>query len=416
MDTSHLSISELSECIKMRQVSPVKVVQDCLVRIEKLNSQLNAFITVTADQALHEAKIAEDEIKDGKWRSPLHGIPVAVKDFFDTAGIRTTAGFRGFKDRVPQKDAVVVQKLKEAGAIIVGKTNMHELGMGTTSLESFYGPVHNPWNTKFIAGGSSGGSAAAVAARLCYATVDTDAVGSCRIPTSCCGVTGFKATYGLISGRGILDGERADPAILKFAHVGTITRTAQDAALVLNVIADQKTSESPFNHDSSSAFKPGKRFALGIVKNIDANGAILEWFRECVREFKIRGNKISEVEVPFAAATFDIKNVDDERRNISQKLFKDIDLILLPTTKDLTPTIDDARLTGPQAVSPAYTFFANYFGLPAITVPCGYDSNDLPLGLQIVGAPWNEGAVLSAGGVFQNATTWHLRSPGFQSY
>jgi len=175
----YLSITEVSELIRQKKVSPVELVTGCLERIEQLNPKLNAFITVIAEQALEEAKIAEREIKDGKWRGPLHGIPVGVKDFFDTAGIKTTAAFEYFKDRVPSKDAEVVTKLKKAGAIVIGKMNMHELGMGTTSVISHFGSVHNPWNQDYVAGGSSGGSAAAVAAGLCYATVDTDAIGSC---------------------------------------------------------------------------------------------------------------------------------------------------------------------------------------------------------------------------------------------
>ncbi len=203
---SHLSITEVSELIRQKKVSPVELVTGCLERIEQLHPKLNAFIKVTADQALQEAKIAEREITNGTWKGPLHGIPVGVKDFFDTAGIRTTAAFAAFKDRVPAKDAEVVTKLKEAGAIVLGKLNMHELGMGTTSVMSHFGAVHNPWNTDYVAGGSSGGSAAAVAAGLCYATVDTDAIGSCRLPAACCGVVGFKGTYGLLSTKGIAIG------------------------------------------------------------------------------------------------------------------------------------------------------------------------------------------------------------------
>jgi len=190
-------IHEVSKRIRKEEVLPVDVVGACLKRIEALNRELNAFITVLADRAIEQAKIAEAEIRSGDWRGPLHGIPVGIKDFYDTAGVKTTAAFEQFKDRVPARDAVGVARLKDAGAVIIGKTNMHELGMGTTSLVSYYGPVHNPWNRDYIAGGSSGGSAAAVACGMCYATLDTDAIGSCRLPASCCGVVGFKGTYGL---------------------------------------------------------------------------------------------------------------------------------------------------------------------------------------------------------------------------
>ena len=173
--------------------------------MEQLNASTNAFITMLPDQARHQAKDAASEIAAGAYRGPLHGIPIAIKDFYDTAGIRTTAAFEHFQHRIPQRDAVSVKKLKDAGAIIVGKTNMHRLGMGTTGIESAYGPVLNPWNADYIAGGSSAGSAAAVASGMCHATLDTDAIGSCRLPASCCGVVGFKGTYGLIDAKGILE-------------------------------------------------------------------------------------------------------------------------------------------------------------------------------------------------------------------
>ena len=200
--TAELDIEDLAtihDRIRTQKLSPVEVLAGCLKRIEQVNPQLNAFITVLADQALAQATAAEVEIKAGKWRGPLHGIPVAIKDFYDTAGIKTTAAFERFKDRVTHKDAVGVAKLKEAGAVIIGKTNMHRLGEGTTGLDSYFGPVHNAWSAEHIAGGSSSGSAAAVATGMCYATLDTDAIGSCRLPAACCGVVGFKCTYGLIN-------------------------------------------------------------------------------------------------------------------------------------------------------------------------------------------------------------------------
>ena len=191
-EVHYAKINEISERIRERKVSPGEVVKASLERIEKLDPKLNAFITVLADEALEQAKAAEAEIKAGDWRGPLHGIPVGIKDFYDTAGIKTTAAFELFKDRVPAKDAAGVVKLNQAGAIVIGKMNMHELGMGTTSLVSYYGPVHNPWDSRHIAGGSSGGSAAAVASGMCDATLDTDTIGSCRLPAACCGVVGFR--------------------------------------------------------------------------------------------------------------------------------------------------------------------------------------------------------------------------------
>src|SRR6266498_552871 len=236
---AHSTLQEIANLIREQKVSPVEVVDACLERMEELNPKLNTFITVLADQARAQAQVAETEIKAGKWRGPLHGIPVAIKDFYDTAGIKTTAAFEHFKDRVPEKDALGVSKLKEAGAILIGKTNMHQLGMGTTGLESYFGPVRNPWNPDYIPGGSSSGSAAAVASSMCYATLDTDAIGSCRLPAACCGVVGFKGTYGLISSKGILEGEEADEMILWLSHPAITTRSVADTAIMLDVLAER---------------------------------------------------------------------------------------------------------------------------------------------------------------------------------
>src|SRR5580765_6615520 len=210
------------------EMSPVDIVDGCLARIETLNQRLNAFITVLSDEAREHAKAAEAEIKAGKWRGPLHGVPVGVKDFYDTANVRTTAAFETFKHRVPRHDAAAVAKLNDAGAPVTGKPNLHQLGMGTTGLESYFGPVRHPWNDTYIPGGSSSGSSAAVAAGMCYATLDTDAIGSCRLPAACCGVVGFKATFGSISSKGILEGEKADETILWLSHPGITTRSAED--------------------------------------------------------------------------------------------------------------------------------------------------------------------------------------------
>ena len=225
------TITDLAPRLRRKEVSPLELTRTCLDRIEKLNPSLNAFITVTAESALAEARAAEKEISRGEWRGPLHGIPVALKDLIDTAGTRTTAASALYQNRVPAEDAEVVRRLRKAGAVILGKNNLHEFAYGASSLVSFFGDVHNPWNTSHIAGGSSGGSAAAVAAGLCYAAIGTDTAGSIRLPASLCGCVGIKPTYGRVSTRGVI------PLSWSLDHVGPLAATVADAALVLQAIA-----------------------------------------------------------------------------------------------------------------------------------------------------------------------------------
>jgi len=225
------SILEIAEKLKKRAISPVELTRDCLERIEKLNSTLNAFITITGNSATAQAGQAEEEIKHGRWRGPLHGVPLALKDIIDTAGVRTTAASALFKDRIPSEDAEVVRRLKDAGAVLLGKQNLHEFAYGGSSVVSNFGEVHNPWNPAYIAGGSSGGSAAAVAAGLCYGAIGTDTAGSIREPAALCGVVGLKPTYGRVSTRGVI------PLSWSLDHVGPITATLSDAAVILQAIA-----------------------------------------------------------------------------------------------------------------------------------------------------------------------------------
>jgi aspartyl-tRNA(Asn)/glutamyl-tRNA(Gln) amidotransferase subunit A len=399
------TIAEISQSIRRREVSPVEIVRATLARIEKANPILNAFITVLRDEALRAAKRAEAEIAAGDWRGPLHGVPVGIKDMFDTADVRTTAAFEHFRHRVPAKDAHAVAQLKHAGAIIVGKTNMHRLAMGTTSLESAYGAVRNPWNRDFIAGGSSGGSAAAVAAGLCYATLDTDAIGSCRLPAACCGATGFKGTYGLIDNAGILDGEPVDKSILWLAHAAVTTRSAEDTMLVLNILAEPR-AQTP---DYRAALEQGGRLRLGAATNFAADTDVAAAFAAALKPLRGLG-ELFEVEAPLATPGLDVSNIEADRRAIAGALFRDIDVLVLPTTAARTPTI--AQATGnPMALSAENTMFANYFGLPAISVPAGFDANGLPLGLQIVGKPWDELTVLRVAHLYQAGTSWSARRP-----
>lgn len=396
----HSSIKEISALIRQRKLSPVEVVDACLKQIEELNPKLNAFITILADQARGQAQAAEAEIKAGYWRGPLHGVPVGIKDFYDTAGVKTTAAFQYFKNRVPAKDALNVSKLKSAGAIIIGKTNMHQLGMGTTGLESCFGPIHNPWNSEYIAGGSSGGSAAAVASGMCFATLDTDAIGSCRLPAACCGVTGFKGTYGLLSPQGILEGEQPpDEMILWLSHPGVTARSAEDAALMLDVLAERNGVAISTNFDD--ALTRYEKLRVGVANNFRAESKVAEVFEKAVETLRNLGHVMNRASVPFGDPNGGISNIEADRKTIAEWAFKDIDVLLLPTTATTVPTIKDAG-TNPQALSPENTAFANYYGLPAISIPCGFDANGLPLGLQMVGKPWDDGVVLRLAHQYQS--------------
>jgi len=401
-------ITDVAKSIRKQNVSPVELVEACLKRIEDLNPKLNAFITVLNDQAREQARTAEAEIKAGKWRGPLHGIPVAVKDFYDTAGIKTTAACEQFKDRVPAKDALGVQKLKRAGAIIIGKTNMHRLGMGTTGLEGAFGPARNPWNPDYIPGGSSSGSAAAVASGLCYATLDTDAVGSCRLPAACCGIVGFKGTYGLISPQGILEGEEADEMILWLSHPAITTRSVEDTVLLLDVLAERNKRTKTV--DYGRALKRDRQLQIGVANNFKSDPQVKASFERAVKKIRKFGYSMKSAPVPFGDPEGGIANIEADRQMIAGQAFRDIDILLLPTTTTTVPGIKDAG-SNPQALSPENTAFANYYGLPAISVLCGFDAKGLPLGLQMVGKPWGESAVLRIAYQYQAVSGYSNRHP-----
>ena len=449
-DYTYMSIAEVSEMLRQRKVSPVDLTIACLKRIELLNPKLNAFITITANSALKEAKQAETEIRNGNWKGPMHGIPIAYKDNIDTAGVRTTAASAIFKDRVPKEDAEVVKKLKNAGAISLGKLNLHEFALGTTSVISNYGSVHNPWNLDYIAGGSSGGSAVAVAAGLCYASIGTDTGGSSRLPPACCGITGLKATYGLISIKGII------PVIQSVDHACPICRSVEDTAIMLNVLADQPTGKNNSVTDYCKSFGEIKNPQIGIIKNYKASEEVETIFNNAIKSFLSLGCKTVNVEFPRMTVgssiyapeieayhrpliskfsdKYDIITLNDinfenkttavdyinakykmeeDRNTISSILFKNCEVVVLPTTTAVTPTIKEAKANGPFALDPYNTEPFNYFGLPAINIPCGFSKNGLPLGLQIVGPALGERQVLNVANRYQKANNWHLKHPNF---
>ncbi|MEO5906357.1 MAG: amidase [Saprospiraceae bacterium] len=448
-DYTYLSIAEVSELVRRKKVSPVELTKECLKRIEQLNPKLNAFITVTAESALKEAKLAETEIKNGKWKGPLHGIPIALKDNIDTAGVKTTAASGVYKDRIPARDAEVVTRLKNAGAIFLGKQNMHEFALGTTSVISYFGSVHNPWNLDYIAGGSSGGSAAAVAAGLCYASIGTDTGGSSRLPPSCCGVTGFKATYGLISIQGIV------PVIQSIDHACPICRTVEDVGILLNVLANGNLGQRDCTLDyQKSLDKKIKNPRIGVIANFKASDEVRDIFNKNIDIFHSLGFITNRVELPARSNSsviadaeieayhlplinqfkdqydpvtlhdigskkntmandylIQINKMNEVRNTISETLFKDCDVLIIPTTTSVTPTIKEAIEQGPFALDPSNTEPFNEYGLPAISVPCGFCENGLPLGLQIVGPRWGESQVLDIANRYQKACKWHLKHP-----
>jgi aspartyl-tRNA(Asn)/glutamyl-tRNA(Gln) amidotransferase subunit A len=454
------TIAALAPRLRRREVSPVEVTHACLERIAQLNPKLNAFITVTAESALAEARTAEIEIARGEWRGPLHGVPVALKDLIDTAGTRTTAASAVFEQRVPTEDAEVVRRLRRAGAVIVGKNNLHEFAYGGSSLVSFFGDVHNPWNTEHIAGGSSGGSAAAVAGGLCYAAIGTDTAGSIREPAALCGCVGMKPTYGRVSARGVI------PLSWSLDHVGPLAATVGDAATVLQAIAgydlmDVCSADVPVS-DYVSALREGtKNLRIGVPQDhfyddldhevwaaVQQALALIETLVADVREMQIgvTADRTVQAAESFAYHAENVarspelyqpetlrrirsgekisaaeyirwrRELDRERRR-AHDFFAEVDLLVTPTMPIPAPAIDDLK-KDPAALRPAElkllrnTRPFNVWGLPAISVPCGFTKSGLPIGLQIAGPRWREDLVLRLAQAYESATTWHERRPG----
>jgi aspartyl-tRNA(Asn)/glutamyl-tRNA(Gln) amidotransferase subunit A len=454
-----MSIVETSELLRKREVSPVELTKNCLAQIEKLNATLNAFITVTADLALEQARAAEAEILRGDWRGHLHGIPLALKDLIDTAGIRTTAASALFKDRIPTEDAEVVRRLKDAGAVLLGKQNLHECAYGGSSMISYYGEVHNPWNPAHITGGSSGGSAAAVAADLCYGAIGTDTAGSVREPASQCGIVGLKPTYGRVSVRGVI------PLSLSLDHIGPIARTVSDAAVMLQAIAgydaeDPNSANMPVGdypagtRDGSRPLRVGvpRKFfyedldpevasavelSLGVLAGISGGFRDIEvdvptdrtlqtaeafayhaefvsrspelYQPETLRRIR-RGEDISAAE--FEQRRRELRQIRSEVHN----MFEDVDVLVTPTTPVAAPVIAELK-ENPDLLRPRELLLlrntrpVNVWGLPAISVPCGFTTAGLPIGLQIIGPHGREDVVLHLAYAYEQATAWHKRQP-----
>ena len=436
--------------IRARKISPVELLEATLQRIEALNPKLNAFITIAGEQARDAARKAEREILRKRYRGPLYGIPIALKDNIETEGLRTTAGSKILADFVPDEDAVVVRALRRAGAIIVGKTNLHEFAYGITTENPHYGPARNPWDLERVAGGSSGGSAVAVATGMAFAALGTDTGGSIRIPASLCGIVGLKPTYGRVSCRGVI------PLSRSLDHVGPLVRSAADAALLLEVLSDTRHPfHSPFSTRKSST-RTSRRAKLRKITfgrpsefffdrvNAEVQSAI----DAAMNHFERAGARVTEISLPSAAkwgeagtqiALAEARRYhesqgyypmraeeygDDVRQRLEQgatvraidylqametrrsaasefdAAFGRADVIVAPATPVAATRIGESlvKIRGEEETV-RYAMVrlsrpANLSGNPALSIPSGWTKNGLPIGLQLIGKRWDERTLL----------------------
>ncbi len=466
-----LTLLEASTRVHNRTVTSTQLTKALLARIAVYDPKVNAYITVMASEALKQAAQLDEEARTGKFRSPLHGIPIALKDNIDTAGTRTTAASPMFRTRVPTEDAEVVTKLKAAGAVILGKVNLHEFALGCTGDVSYFGPSRNPWNLGLVTGGSSSGSGASVAADLCYGALGTDTGGSIRVPSSWCGIVGIKPTTGLVSIRGII------PCLASLDHCGPMARTVEDVALMLTELAGYDNLDV-FSVEASKQdyFKlmkqPVARFRLGapveyfdhlepevaevVAAAIEVLGkltqgvtshATLPSIPEGENFFNSLGDTAAYHEPLIKQSgmdymppsVIDMKSILTPataaessaahnrlvlfRRQIDAA-FKEIDLVVVPTTTSLPKPLKDSLKVemSDRKPSKAYDFFDptsgcyntvpfDVYGVPALTLPCGFSKSGLPVGLMIAGPHFSEGKVLALAYAFQQATEWHKRKP-----
>jgi aspartyl-tRNA(Asn)/glutamyl-tRNA(Gln) amidotransferase subunit A len=457
-DLAFASIAELAPRLAAREISPVEVTDATLARIEQLEPKLNAYITVTAESARHAARAAEAAILAGHYHGPLHGIPVAIKDLYATRGVATTFGSPLYADWVPDFDAAAVEQLKRAGAVLLGKTNLHELAYGSTSANAHYGAVHNPWRLDHHPGGSSGGSSAAVAAGVAYAAMGSDTGASIRQPAACTGIVGIKPTFGRLSKFGAL------PLAWSQDHAGPLTRTVRDAALVLQALAGHDP------RDPSSVARPVPDFSAGISDGIaglrigvarafffdDCAPGVVDAIEAALRVLEELGARIEEVALPDMDAAYTVGTVtiavegaafhaadlrerpelfSDElraafelgsfysgvdyvqaqrvRRQVMQatkRAMASFDAVVMPTSP--VPTTPIASSPPEHAMlRPRNTMPFNVLGLPGISVPCGFTGDGLPVGLQIIGKAFDEAGVLRLAHAYEQATDWPRRRP-----
>ncbi len=456
---TQLSLCEVSERIRRREVSPVTVTQACLAEIDRRNPELNAFLTVTADAALEQAAAMEQELAAGRWRGPLHGVPVGIKDLIQTAGVRTTGGSELLRDWVPERDATVVRHLKEAGAVILGKTQTHEFAFGPTSENPHHGPSRNPHDPARMTGGSSGGSAAAVTAGLCYAALGTDTGGSIRIPAALCGIVGLKPTYGRVSRSGVL------PLAWSLDHVGPLTRTVTDAALMLEALAGSNPDDAtcarrpvpPYRRDLSLAAANDLRgVRIGVPQGYfwsPADPGVVQNVQAAIEHLRELGAEVREVSLPclewigipqavivhaealayhrphlarsadrygsetrlrlaqgfFYSATdyLQARRAQQAARREFLRCLEAVDVLVTPTVPMTAPLIGQRTLRVERVTAPTNNYLLrntlpfNLTGLPALSVPCG-PVNGLPTGIQIAGRPWEESMVLQVGAALES--------------
>jgi len=461
------SATELARMIAGKQVSPVEVVRAHLDRITALDGSLRAFITVTAESALAAAADAERALTSGRPLGPLHGVPLGLKDLYDTAGVRTTGGSRILGDRVPAADATVVKRLREAGMIVLGKLNMVEFAYGPEGLNPHYGHARNPWDsaTHRMAGGSSSGSGVAVAAGLAPVALGSDTGGSIRIPCSLCGLTGIKPTYGRVSRAGVL------PLSWSMDHAGPMTRTAADCALVLRAMAgydpaDPTTSVLPVPDYTAALTGDVRGLRVGLLRAFFLESAtpdVRAAVEAAARALEKAGAIVDEVALPSVrytaagalavvgteamtyhagwlrrrAAEYDpdvshrlmagafisgVHYVRGQqaralvRREVDEALARR-DVLLAPATPIPAPAVTERQTTlgdGPSDIRSALIRLTrpfNFSGHPACSVPCGFTRDGLPIGMQIVGRPFDEATVLRAADGYQRLSDWHTRRP-----
>ena len=465
MEATFLSIAAAARLLRRRELSPVELTRACLERTDQLNGKLNAYVTVTADAALAAAAAAEREMATGAYLGPLHGIPLAAKDLFHTAGVRTGAGSKFLADFVPARDATAIARLKAAGAILLGKTNTHEFAFGITTNNPHTGPTHNPWQLGLIPGGSSGGSGAALAAGLCLAATGTDTGGSIRIPASLCGITGIKPSFGRVSRHGVV------PLSWSMDHIGPMARTVEDCALLLQAMAGADRLDSQCLTDPVPDYRRGlHRGIAGWRCGVPAGWAtenlhpeVAAAFQQALRQLEALGAAVVEVDLPHIKEAYPAYSAvgmpeaanyhaewlaahpqaygEDVRHRLmtgtlvlateylkgqqvrsllSQEMLAalaECDLLVTPATAiPAAPIGAEALEAGGRRITvreglTRFTIPFNMTGLPCLALPMGFTATGLPLGLQIAGPPLAEAAVLRAGAAYEAATDWHQRRP-----